>query len=204
MHASQTHSWMYTFSHWHRLTHSPKLRIWGCTLEPDHKVTLDQQLLLCSPQSRLILCRTESCGDSPCLLYLPTSERQNMSGSRIHATKRFHWDPVFLDVLAEEKVWRGRKDGRAETCLLEGRFSTQNKKSPGGSWRSVKVVGEQNYKKKDTNRTTNLQREAFATLNSSHCLVSWSTLSQQNQSSCIFAFSYLWSAITHKHVTSLQ
>lgn len=43
IHTLQTHSYTYTHLLSHRLTHSLKLRIWGCALEPDHKVTLDHR-----------------------------------------------------------------------------------------------------------------------------------------------------------------
>lgn len=42
-------------THTHRLAHSLKLRIWGCALEPDHKVTLDHRFSSALPQSGLIL-----------------------------------------------------------------------------------------------------------------------------------------------------
>lgn len=38
---AQSYTCTHPLSHW--LTHSLKLRIWGCALEPDHKVTLDHR-----------------------------------------------------------------------------------------------------------------------------------------------------------------
>lgn len=110
------------------------LRLRSGTWSQSH---LGPQILLCSPQSGLILCSTESCSAPPCLPYLPTSVPPNSCGSLLFRFPWIRWAWIrrrCISAMVMEKVL----DGRAVTHLIEVKLSRACETKEEGLSKTVK------------------------------------------------------------------
>lgn len=201
------------------------LRLHSGTWSQSH---LGPQILLCSPQSVLILCHTESCRAPPCLPYLPTCVPPNSCSSLLfpfHGLKGFSASSALGYVCTvslngyRESLGRQRRM-KEVTHLIEVKLSPAcETKEEGleediveGGWGLLWSTTRRwsSYKPQTCNciirnlHTLCLQLACFANLP----LIF--PLSRQNRFWAIkwhFAFSHRWSVITrtHKHCdTALQ